>query len=89
MSYIVISFVFAMTSAIYAQILLYFLGLVPLAGDNWGLMINLAYTRGALFNSKSLWYILAPIAAISLLQLSLVMITRSLEDVFNPRLREG
>jgi peptide/nickel transport system permease protein len=89
MSYIVINFVIAMTSAIYGQILLYFLGLVPLAGDNWGLMINLAYTRGALFNSKSLWYILSPIAAISLLQLSLVMITRSLEDIFNPRLREG
>lgn len=89
MSYIVISFVIAMTGAIYAQILLYFLGLVPLGGDNWGLMINLAYTRGALFNAKSVWYILSPIAAISLLQLSLVMITRTLEDVFNPRLREG
>lgn len=89
MSYIVISFVIAMTGAIYAQILLYFLGLVPLAGDNWGLMINLAYTRGALFNAKSVWYILSPIAAITLLQLSLVMITRTLEDVFNPRLREG
>jgi peptide/nickel transport system permease protein len=89
MSYIVISFIIAMTAAIYGQIILYFLGLVPLAGDNWGLMINLAYTRGALFNSKSLWYILSPIVAISLLQLSLVMMTRSLEDVFNPRLREG
>jgi peptide/nickel transport system permease protein len=89
MSYIVINFVIGMTSAIYGQIILYFLGLVPLAGDNWGLMINLAYTRGALFNSKSLWYILSPIAAISLLQLSLVMITRSLEEIFNPRLREG
>jgi peptide/nickel transport system permease protein len=89
MSYIVINFVIAMTAAIYGQIILYFLGLVPLAGDNWGLMINLAYTRGALFNAKSIWYILSPIVAISLLQLSLVMISRSLEDIFNPRLREG
>jgi peptide/nickel transport system permease protein len=89
MSYIAINFVIAMTAAIYGQIILYFLGLVPLAGDNWGLMINLAYTRGALFNAKSLWYILSPIVAISLLQLSLVMISRSLEDIFNPRLREG
>jgi peptide/nickel transport system permease protein len=89
MSYIVINFVIGMTSAIYGQIILYFLGLVPLAGDNWGLMINLAYTRGALFNAKSLWYILSPIAAISLLQLSLVMIARALEDILNPRLREG
>lgn len=89
MSYIVINFVIAMTNAIYGQITLYFLGLVPLAGDNWGLMINLAYTKGALFFKNSLWYVLAPILSISLLQLALVMITRSLEDIFNPRLREG
>jgi len=89
MSYIAINFVIAMTSAIYGQLILYFFGLVPLTGDNWGLMINLAYTRGALFFKDSLWYILSPIVAISLLQLSLVLISRSLEDVFNPRLREG
>lgn len=89
MSYIAINFVIGMTSAIYGQILLYFLGLVPLTGDNWGLMINLAWTRGAIFNQDTLMYILAPIIAISLLQLSLVMISQSLEDVFNPRLREG
>ncbi len=89
MSYILINFVFAMTAAIYAQIFLYFLGLVPLSGDNWGLMIQQAYTKGALFFKDSLLYILAPIVMISVLQLSLVMISRSLEDVFNPRLREG
>lgn len=88
-SYIAINFVIAMTSAIYGQLILYFFGLVPLSGDNWGLMINIAYTRGAIFFKDSLWYILSPIIAISLLQLSLVMISRSLEDVFNPRLREG
>lgn len=87
-NYILINFVIAMTSAVYGQIILYFLGLVPLSGDNWGLMINLAYTRGALFFRDSLWYIMAPIVAISLLQLSLVMISRSLEGIFNPRLRE-
>ncbi|CAA9548366.1 MAG: Oligopeptide transport system permease protein OppC [uncultured Thermomicrobiales bacterium] len=87
-NYILINFVIAMTSAIYGQIILYFLGLVPLSGNNWGLMINLAYTRGALFFRDSLWYILSPIVAISLLQLSLVMISRSLEGIFNPRLRE-
>jgi peptide/nickel transport system permease protein len=88
-SYSAINFVIAMTSAIYGQLILYFFGLVPLSGDNWGLMITIAYTRGAIFFKDSLWYILSPIVAISLLQLSLVMISRSLEDVFNPRLREG
>jgi peptide/nickel transport system permease protein len=89
MSYIIINFVIAMTNAIYGQLILYFFGLVPLTGDNWGLMIQLAYTRGAIFFKDSLWYIMSPIVAISILQLSLVMISRSLEDIFNPRLREG
>jgi peptide/nickel transport system permease protein len=88
-SYIVINFVVAMTSAIYGQIILYFFGLVPLSGDNWGLMIQIAYYKGAMFFKDSLWYIMSPIVAISLLQLSLVMISRSLEEIFNPRLREG
>ena len=88
-SYIAISFTIGMTSAIYAQVGLYFLGLAPLAGDNWGIMLNFAWTRGAIYFKNSFWYIMAPIIVISLLQLSMVTMTRSLEDIFNPRLREG
>ncbi len=88
-SYIAISFTIGMTSAIYAQIGLYYLGLAPLAGDNWGIMLNFANSRGVIFFKNSFWYIMAPIIVISLLQLSMVMMTRSLEDIFNPRLREG
>lgn len=89
MSYIVINFVLGMTGAIYGQVILYFLGLVSLSGDNWGLMIQQAYTKGAHFFEDSIMYILAPIFMITILQLSLVLISRSLEDIFNPRLREG
>jgi peptide/nickel transport system permease protein len=88
-SYIAINFVIAMTGAIYGQIILYFFGLVPLEGDNWGLMIQFAFTKGAIYFQDSLWYIMAPIVAICLLQLSLVLISRSLEEIFNPRLRAG
>lgn len=88
-SYIAISFTIGMTSAIYAQVGLYFLGLAPLAGDNWGIMLNFAWSRGAIFFKNSFWYIMAPILVISLLQLSMVTMTRSLEDIFNPRLRDG
>jgi len=86
-SYIVMNFTIGMTTAIYAQIGLYFLGLAPLGGENWGIMLNLAWVRGAIFFQDSLMYILAPVLAISLLQLSMVTMTRSLEDIFNPRLR--
>ncbi|MFZ0215480.1 MAG: ABC transporter permease [Candidatus Dormiibacterota bacterium] len=86
-SFIAMNFVVGMTNAIYSQVALYLLGLAPLAGDNWGIMINLAWTRGAVFFKGSLMYILAPVLAISVVQLALVTFTRSLEDIFNPRLR--
>lgn len=89
MSYIVINFVAAMTGAIYGQVILYFLGLVSLAGNNWGLMIQQGYAQGALNNRDAMWFIMSPIFMIALLQLSLILISRSLEDIFNPRLREG
>jgi len=88
-SFILMNFTIAMTDAIYAQVGLYLLGLAPLAGQNWGIMLNFAWWRGAIFFKNSLLYILAPVTAIALLQLALVMTTRSLEDIFNPRLREG
>ena len=86
-NFILMNFTIGMTSAIYAQVGLYLLGLAPLSGNNWGIMLNLAWVRGAIFFKQSLLYILAPVIAISLLQLSIVTMTRSLEDVFNPRLR--
>ena len=86
-SYIAIHFIFAMTSAVYAQVGLTVLGIVPLSGANWGAMLYLAQTQGALYFSDSFWYILSPILAIVLFQLSLVALASGLEDVFNPRLR--
>jgi peptide/nickel transport system permease protein len=88
-SYIAISFILAMTQAIYTQAGLIFLGLVPLSGNNWGVMISLAWTRGAVFFRDSLPYILSPVLAIALFQLSLVSLASALEDIFNPRLRNA
>jgi peptide/nickel transport system permease protein len=86
-SYVAIHFIFAMTSAVYAQVGLIVLGLVPLSGANWGVMLQLALSQGAIYFSDSFWYILSPILAIALFQLSLVALASGLEDVFNPRLR--
>lgn len=88
MSFIAISLVFAMTAAVYAQAGLVFLGLVAFSDNNsWGVTISLAWTRGALFFKDSFLNVMAPVLAIALFQLSLVSFTRSLEEVFNPRLR--
>ncbi len=87
MSFIVISTIFEMTHAIYQQTGLVFLGIVPYSSANWGVMISAAERRGVLFNPQAAWSILAPIAAIIIFQLALVSFARSLDEVFNPRLR--
>jgi len=87
MSYITINFILAITAAMSFQATLVFLGVVPLSGTNWGVMLQLAFTRGAIFSKDSFWYIMAPVLAISLFQLTLVALERGLVEVFNPRLR--
>jgi len=89
MTYIIVSFTLAVTGAVYAQVSLVFLGLVPISTSNWGVMISLAWTQGAIFNQNSIWRIMAPIAAIAIFQLAVITMTRSLEVAFNPRLRSG
>jgi peptide/nickel transport system permease protein len=88
-SYIVIHFVLAMTGAIYAQVGLIVLGLVPFSGKNWALMLYFANTQGAFYFRDAFWYVFSPIFAIILLQLSLVLFVNALEDIFNPRLRSS
>jgi peptide/nickel transport system permease protein len=88
-TFIMMNFVVTMTNAIYALVGLYFLGLAPIVDDNWGAMLNKAWTRGAIFFSDSIFYVLAPVIAISILQLSLVTMTRSFEEILNPRLRDS
>jgi peptide/nickel transport system permease protein len=85
--YVAIHFILAMTSAIYAQTGIILLGLLPLQGNSWGLMLYFANSQGAIFFRDSFWYILSPIIAIALFQLCLVSLARGLEDVFDPRLR--
>ena len=87
-SFILMNFMIGVTSAIYALVGLYLLGLAPLSGSNWGIMLNRAWIAGAIFNDASLPFILSPIVAIVLLLLGLVMMTRSLEEILNPRLRD-
>ncbi|MEL6309227.1 MAG: ABC transporter permease [Chloroflexota bacterium] len=88
-SYIAINFIFSVRSAMYSLVGLVILGMVPLREPDWGIMIWNAQTRGAFYNPQALWMALAPITAIALFQLSLILFTRSLEEMFNPRLRQG
>jgi len=88
-SYIVIHFVQGMTGAIYAQVALIVLGLVPFTGNNWAKMLYFANSQGAFYFRDAFWFVFSPILAIVLLQLSLVLFVNALEDIFNPRLRSS
>ncbi len=88
MSYIVIAMINAMAGAIYSQTGLVFLGLVPF-GNNWGVMFSLAYAKNAIYNPNAMFSLLVPMGGIILFQLGLVLFSRMLEEIFNPRLRQG
>jgi peptide/nickel transport system permease protein len=88
-SYIAISFIFQIRAAMYSLVGLVVLGMVPLREPDWGIMIWNARNSGAFYNPNAIMMALAPIMAIALFQLSLVLFTRSLEEIFNPRLRSG
>ncbi len=88
-SYIVVNMIFTIRSAMYSLVGLVFLGMVPIKEPDWGVMIYFGRTKQAIFNPKAASMLLSPIMAIALFQLSLVLFTRSLEEIFNPRLRQG
>jgi peptide/nickel transport system permease protein len=88
--YIATNLLLAVTGYIYAQVGLYFLGVLPLDTSNWGVMLNAAvFQSGALISPDALPYLLAPLGAILLLTLGVVLIVDALEEIFNPRLREA
>jgi peptide/nickel transport system permease protein len=88
LAFITISLIATMTQAIYTQTGLVFLGVVPF-GNNWGVLFSLAYAKNAMYLPRAAWTLLCPMGAIIMFQLALVLLSRSLEDVFNPRLRTG
>jgi peptide/nickel transport system permease protein len=85
--YVAIHFLLAITDAIYAEVGLYLLGVAPITGTNWGIMINLAIGQGALYTSQSIFYLLSPMLAVVFLQVALVYFSRAMDRLFNPRLR--
>lgn len=87
MGFVVANFTLLMRAAIYSQVGLVFLGLLPL-DQNWGVMINIAWNQGVIYNPDAIWFLLAPTIVICLLILSLVWISRSMEEFFNPGLRK-
>lgn len=87
-SYIAMKFLLAVTGAMYASVGLFFLGVLPFKVNNWGVMLNFAFTQsGAMYNSSALAYLLSPLAAILLVTLGVVLFLDAVDEMLNPRLR--
>lgn len=85
--FVMISFILSMAGVMLALTNLVVFGLIPISGNNWAITLFQAQQKGAMYSPTSLLYIMGPIIAIVLFQFSLVTMTRSLEEIFNPRLR--
>lgn len=89
-SYIAMKFLLAVTGAMYASVGLFFLGVLPFKVNNWGVMLNFAFTQsGAMYSSSALAYLLSPLCAILLVTLGVVLSLDAVDEMLNPRLRRS
>jgi peptide/nickel transport system permease protein len=88
--YIVVHLMLALTGAVYGEVGLFFLGVVPFKADNWGVMLNFATGgSGAMYSTRSLMFLASPILAIVLLQTGIVLCTDAVNELVDPRLRNS
>ena len=88
-SYIAMNLLLGITGSIYAEVGLFFLGVLPFHVNNWGVMLNLAvFSGGAMQSAQALPYLLSPLVALLLLTLGIVLFLDAVDEMFNPRLKE-
>lgn len=86
--YVAMNLLIGVTTFIYSQVGLFYLGVLPYNSTNWGVMIQLAVNNGVTQTGAGLSYLMAPLVAILLLTLGVVLLVDAMDEVFNPRLRE-
>ena len=87
MPFISVRFMMAARKVIFGAVGLYFLGLLPFTGHNWGTLMNDAYQSGAMWHWGSAYRFFVPLLAILLFSLSLILLTQSFDAMFNPRIK--
>jgi len=88
MPFVLISFVNTARAVIFASVGLYYLGVLPTAFPNWGIMLNNAYSAGgAIYSWDAIYWIVFPMITIVSLSFGLVLFSQGTERLFNPRIR--
>ncbi|WP_330633038.1 ABC transporter permease [Halocatena halophila] len=85
--YVFINFVLAGRRVIFSSVALYFLGILPRVGSHWGVILNTAYSNGALYTSSLRYWIIVPVATIVVLSYGLFILSQAADRLFNVRLR--
>lgn len=85
--YILINLANRARGVIFASVALYYLGFLPYSTANWGVVLNNAETAGSLYTLDQVHFILGPILFIILFSTGLILLTQSLDQVSNPRIR--
>lgn len=86
--YIFIGFLGGATSIIFASVALYFLGILPFATQNWGVVLNYAYNESAaLYAPEAAHWLIVPLVTIVGLTVGLTLLAQAFDQVFNPRVR--
>lgn len=87
MPLIVVNFVTTARNVIMASVGLYFLGLLPETGFNWGVMMDNAYGQGGVYRVDLFHWFYPPMITIVILSLGLLLLGQGLDRIFNPRIR--
>ena len=88
MPYITMNFVQTARGVIFGSVALYFLGILPYNGVNWGVMMNNANSKaGAVSSPQAFHWLLMPMLAVIVLGLGLTLFAQAADRLFNPRVR--
>lgn len=85
--YISVNFVNRARGVIFSSVALYFLAILPFTNFNWGVVLNQAYSEGALNRPAAVHWLLIPVIVISFLTLGFLLLAQSFDRIFNPRAR--
>lgn len=88
-SFVAVNFISIMRGAILSSVNLMILGLVPINGTHWGMMLQMAIAQTALLYGglQSIVNFMTPIMGILLFQLGCYLFAMGLDEAMNPRLR--
>lgn len=88
MPYVLVNFANTGRSVIFSSVGLYFLGVLPFSTENWGVMLNFAYSQGgSLYTLQTAHWFIWPMLTIIGISLSFILIAQGMDRLFNPRVR--